>query len=456
MRSVVALALVLLAPSVALAQGPRTLSDRLDAYLAPLVSARQFSGVVRVQRGDSVLYERAAGPRDAAGAPLRRDDVLRIGSVTKPMTAAVVLRLAARGEVALDSSACGITARSGVACPQGWSGVTVRHLLNQTAGLPDYTQRPTFAYLKNERAAPAELLASLRGAPLVNAPGAAFGYSNTHYVLLGAVVEAVTGRPFADVLADEVARPLGLTRTAMEGPGRQPVVGFQTVGRAVVPADSLDPSVAYAAGGAVSTAEDLAAFARAAVAGPFLTDATRADMLAPATESGYGLGWIAVPYRGPVPALQGTRVVWHNGGIDGFRSLLLTVPERDVTVVVLANLGDADADGVGRDVLHILYGLDVAPTVAETAVVLPPEALAGIEGVYRLAPGFDLTVRVEGTRVVTQATGQGEIELFASGPDAFFARAVPAQIRFTRGADGRAASLTLLQEGREMVAPRAE
>lgn len=432
------------------------LAERVDAYLAPLVAARQFSGVVRVQRGDTVLYERAAGPRDVAGGGLRRDDVFRIGSVTKPMTAVAVLRLAERGLVDLDSSACGIVARGGVACPQGWRAATVRMLLNQTAGLPEYTERPTFPFLKNRHAAPAELLASLRGVPLTHTPGTAFAYSNTHYVLLGAVAEAVSGHAFADVLAHEVAGPLGLARTAMESPAAQPVTGFTTEGGSVVPADSLDASVAFAAGGAVSTAADVAAFARALAAGPLLEAATRAAMLTPATASGYGLGVVAVPYRGPVPDLQGTRVVWHNGSIDGFRSLFLTIPERDVTVVVLANLTEADADGIGRDVLHLAYGLDVAPTLAEAAVVLPPEALAGLAGVYRLAPGFDLAVRVEGTRVVVQATGQGEIEVFASAPDAFFARAVPARVVFARGADGRADRLTLTQEGREMPAPRVE
>ncbi len=452
-----AVALLGVAPVASAQPSPAPpLAERIDAYLAPLVAARQFSGVVRVQSGDTVLYERAAGPRDAAGATLAAGDVFRIGSVTKPMTAVAVLRLAERGLVDLDSSACGIVARGGVACPQGWRAATVRMLLDQTAGLPEYTERPTFPFLKNRHATPAELLASLRGVPLTHTPGTAFGYSNTHYVLLGAVAEAVSGHPFADVLAHEVAGPLGLTRTAMESPAAQPVTGFTAEGGAVVPADSLDPSVAYAAGGAVSTAAEVAAFARGVAAGPLLEPATRTAMLTPATASGYGLGVVVVPYRGPVPDLQGTRVVWHNGSIDGFRSLFLTVPERDLTVVVLANLAEADADGIGRDVLHLAYGLDVEPTVVEAAVALPPEALAGLAGVYRLAPGFDLAVRVEGTRVVVQATGQGEIEVFASAPDAFFARAVPARVVFTRGADGRAAALTLIQEGREMPAPRVE
>ena len=432
------------------------LAGRIDAYLAPLVAAQQFSGVVRVQRGDSVLYERAAGPRDVAGNGLRADDVFRIGSVTKSLTAAVVLRLAERGRFSLDSSACGYAGLGGVACPQGWAAVTLRQLLNQTAGLPEYTARPTFAFMKNQPATPAELLASLRGLPLVNAPGAAFGYSNTHFVLLGAAMEGIAGRPFADLLVAEIAQPLGLPRTAMEGAAARPVEGFQTVGARVVPADSLDASVAYAAGGAVSTAAEVSAVLRAIVAGPFLSDSARAAMLTPATESGYGLGIVVVPYRGPVAALAGTRVVWHNGGIDGFRSLALAVPERDLTVVVLANLAEADADGIGRDVLHLVYGLDVAPTVAEAAVALPPAALAGLAGTYRLAPGVDVAVRADGAQLLVQATGQPEIEVFAASPDEFFARVVPARIEFVRGPDGQATRIVLVQEGRRMPALRVE
>ena len=457
LASVLGLSFLSLLAGRASAQAPPApLGERIDAYLAPLVAARQFSGVVRVQRGDSVLYERAAGPRDAAGRGLVSGDVFRVGSVTKPMTAAIVLRLAERGLLDLDAPACAVAGRGGVACPVSWTDVTVRQLLNQTAGLPEYTERPTFPFLKTQAATPGALLASLRGVPLRNTPGAAFGYSNTHYVLLGAVVEGATGRPFADALVDEIARPLGLAHTAMEGADAKPVAGFQTLGGRVVPADSLHPSVAYAAGGAVSTAAEITAFVRALLAGPLLADASRAAMLTPATPSGYGLGILAVPYRGPAPDLQGTRVVWHNGGIDGFRSLFLAVPERDLTVVVLANLGDADADGIGRDVLHLAVGLDVAPTLAEAVVVVGPEALAGIVGVYRLAPTFDIAVRVSGARVAIQATGQGEIEIFAASADEFFARAVPARVEFARGADGRATALTLVQEGRRMPAPRVE
>ena len=426
------------------------LRPRLDAYLAPLVEARQFSGVVRVQRGDSVLYERAAGPRDLAGDVLRPDDVFRIGSVTKPLTAATVLRLAARGALALNSPACGYAGLAGIACPQGWAEVTVRQCLDQTAGLPEYTERPTFPFMKNQAATPAELLASLRGEALTHAPGAAFAYSNTHYVLLGAAVEGVTGGPFARALRTEVTAPLGLARTAMESAEAPPVQGFETVGAAVVPADSLDASVAYAAGGAVSTAADVAAFARALVRGPFLAEAVRDSMLASAPPDYYGLGVVSVPYAGPVPDLAGTRVVWHNGSIDGFRSLFLTIPERDVTVVVLANLVDADADGIGRDVLHLAYGLDVAPTLSETAVDLPPGALVGLVGTYRLSPTFAIAVRRDGGHLVAQATGQGEIPFFAASEDEFFARAVPARLEFERGPDGVATSLTLVQEGRRM------
>jgi D-alanyl-D-alanine carboxypeptidase len=273
---------------------------------------------------------------------------LRFGSLTKTLTAAAVLRLQAAGALDLDAPVTDLLPDlPSIGDP------TARQLLRHTSGLPNYTDDPAFlaeATTPGRRFAPRELVDLAARAPRTRS--GVHAYSNTGYIVLGLLLEAAGGRPYADVLRDQVLEPAGMSTAWVDGdePARAPLVrGWATGpdGAAVDVTDLLHPSAAWAAGGVAGTAADALALSRALAEGRVLPPAAAAAMRewTPtahplfALVEGYGLG-LARMRLGPWEAHG------HPGNIPGFSALLAHVPELETHVVVLLAEDHApDEDG---------------------------------------------------------------------------------------------------------------
>ncbi len=280
-------------------------------------AARDVHGVVAIARDGLLAFSRAYGDELRAGPDTR----FAVASITKPLTAACVLALVDRGDLALDASARTFLKE----LP---AGITIEHLLAHTSGLASYTDEPDLRRTRGARHESAEILAHIARAKPAFAPGSRFSYSNSNYFLLGLVIEKVTGRPYEEALRAVVLGPAGMTRTTLIGPrdddearGHTPTPDGH---RAL--AAPVDPSFSFAAAGLRSTARDLFAFDRA-LDGTLLRGATRARMLTPGA-GGYALGW-------DVRSEAGRAVFSHEGGIDGYSAYFARVPERKLAVAVL-------------------------------------------------------------------------------------------------------------------------
>ena len=155
-----------------------------------------------------------------------------------------------------------------------------------------------------------------------------------------------------------------------------------------------------------------------------------------------------------VSTADGATTIAHSGGIEGFNTWLGYDPDRKLVVVVLGNLNGSAPNRLGGSLMKLARGGTVVLPNERQAIALPPEALKAYEGTYQINPSFGFTVRLEGAKLMVQATGQEALELFAERPDHFFLRATDAQIDFTRDASGKIVSATLHQGGRDAVAPR--
>jgi CubicO group peptidase (beta-lactamase class C family) len=311
------------------AQALAALIARADA----LAAADRFSGVLLVARGDTVLLRRAWGLADrAAGAPATPEARFRIGSMNKMFTAVATLQLVQDGRLALDDTV-------GKHLPDYpnrdlASRVTVRQLLTHSGGTGDIFG-PAFDRQRLALREPADYIALYGTRGVQHEPGARFEYSNYGYLLLGALIEAVTGRRYDDVLQDRVFRPAGMADTGArpetEAVPRRAAGYTRRVDAWISNADTL-PWRGTPAGGGYSTVDDLLRFAQALQAGrllsPALLDqATRAQ--APDEDYGYGFG-----VRGEGPA----RFHGHSGGADGMNGDLRIFPALGVVVVALSNL----------------------------------------------------------------------------------------------------------------------
>jgi D-alanyl-D-alanine carboxypeptidase len=253
-----------------------------------------------------------------------------------------VLQLVDEGRVALDAP---VGAYLPGVVPNA-DRVTVRQLLDHSAGLPNYTGEPAFGgSLASDPGrvwTPPQLLAFVRGLPPAFAPGAGYAYSNTHYVVLGLLIERVTGRAVGDELQTRIFDRVGMpntlysTTTALPPPFAEGYYDFGFV-RDTAVGTLLHPSAFGAAGAVVSTAADLARFAEALAAGTLLSAASAAAQRAVLEGSrvtspgdgfttGYGLG-----------ALVGGGWIGHDGAVPGYESEVYARTGGGGTIVVLLN-----------------------------------------------------------------------------------------------------------------------
>jgi D-alanyl-D-alanine carboxypeptidase len=224
-----------------------------------------------VQRGDRAILHRAGTSDAANGAPIRAFDSMRLASVSKAFSGAVALSLVAVGTLTL-----GVTVGELLpGLPRAWSEVTLRELLNHTSGLPDYSQTRGFSHalMKSPlKAPPPRVLLSYAGKKLNFTPGSKFKYSNSDNIVVGLMVEAVTGNSYESELVERVFVPLGLKNTTLPRGAAIPVpfVHGYNVAPPHAPKDVTHlfaAGWAWAAGGIVSTPDDAATFIRAYVQG---------------------------------------------------------------------------------------------------------------------------------------------------------------------------------------------
>jgi D-alanyl-D-alanine carboxypeptidase len=398
-------------PPTAAATAPARLPDyaaELQAEIPRLMRANVIPGAVVLirspRRGDwsATFGTRALGTSE----PMTLADHFRVGSNTKTMTATVILQLVQEGKLQIDDP----VAKHVAGVPNG-ERITIANLLEMRSGLYSYTLDPAFnATLDRDPAkvwTPQELLAiGFSKTPDLPA-GARFDYSNTNYVLLGVIIEQLTGMTAAEAFRRRLFLPLGLAQTSLPAAADASIPAPHPQGYAfgtnvstirtyalppqqraaalagrLLPSDETDanPSWAWTAGGAIATAGDLATWVKALVSGNLLGPAMQRQRLASIrptdpdnpTGAGYGLGIVRFG-----PAVYG-----HDGQIPGFMSFMGHDPRTGDTIVVATNLatvpdGEGAALVIAKAVLRTLYGAGAVPASDPAAQPLPVAKPAG-------------------------------------------------------------------------------
>lgn len=340
--------------------------------LDSLVADNDFPGAIAVVRGaDGKVRTYTAGTGDlATGAPVPRDSRVRIASNTKMFTATVVLQLVGEGEVDLDATVERYL--PGLLRGPGGDGrtITVRQLLQQTSGLPDYDELlledgGTLASFAHTYVEPHDLLDAALAEKRHFRPGAKWEYSNTNYVVLGLLAQRVTGRPIGEEITRRVIDRAGLDDTYWPRPGEQRIRGSHPHGYlADAPGapwqdlTRMDPAFAWSAGALVSTPADLGRFMAALVGGELLAPAQLAEMQDTVRAPGfdaepgwrYGLGLASHD-------LDCGGLAWgHGGDIQGFETRNLVTEDGRFAVVAVTGLPTslemvADVSGTVEELL---------------------------------------------------------------------------------------------------------
>jgi CubicO group peptidase (beta-lactamase class C family) len=332
----------------------------LDGLFSPLAAPQEPGLAVLVRREGGNVYQRGFGVRDLrTGASIDANTNFRLASFTKQFTAAAVMLLVHDRKLRYDTALTAVIPEF----PAWGRGITIRHLLNHTSGLPDYEDLmgggPWTAQRQIQDEEAVGLIAKqLRGR---FQPGTSWSYSNSGYVVLGVVVARVSGKSFPEFLRERIFAPLGMTRTLAFVNGRNTVpdraYGHTRRGGTFAESDQSSTSATLGDGGVYSNLGDLAKWDEAlarhrlfpagewkeALAPATLTGGTATrwpkepgeDNLAPGKPVSYGFGWFLDPY-------QGRARMWHTGTTTGFRTVIERFPDQKLTVVILSNRTDLD------------------------------------------------------------------------------------------------------------------
>ncbi|WP_260483920.1 serine hydrolase domain-containing protein [Sphingomicrobium flavum] len=378
--SLLAIAAVSLS-TAAHAEPVENLAAKVDAYLdAAYPDAGPGVAAVIVDDGE-IVYHGAQGMADvAAGEALTKDSVFRIGSITKQFAAAAVMKLVDQGKVSLDDP----LTRFVRDYPNG-DAITVRMLLNHSSGVKSYTGIEGWMVESNtdKLYSTDELVAEFKDQPADFAPGQAFLYNNSGYILVGAVIEAATGKPWHQYVREELLLPAGIGNIhymAAEDDTPLMVNGYTDFGGHQILSQKIDGSVPHAAGALIGDVAALSQWYDALFDGRIVSAASLEAMTQPTTTLdgqttpyGFGLG---------VNDQRNRKAIGHSGGIFGFSTDSVYFPEENLFVAVFAN-SDSPAIGASavKQRLSALALGDDVPLFESRP--LDPAALEGALGRYR-------------------------------------------------------------------------
>jgi CubicO group peptidase (beta-lactamase class C family) len=415
---------------------PAALERRIDDYLAPLTRTNNFAGVVLIARGDEILLQKGYGLASVEHAvPHGPSTVFHIASVSKPFTAAAIMRLVERGAIDLHAP----LSRMLPGYPNG-ERLTVHHLLSHTSGIPNINGFPEYDEIQYRPHSTAELVAWFRDRPLGFAPGARHEYSNSNYNLLAHIVERVSGLSYGDFLRREILDPLRLAGTGHPAGAAQIVPrladGYAPAGATRLErARYIDWSVKTGNGSLYATAADIHAFFRAVHGGRVLNPASLAATFTPHTPN-VGYGWFVTQANG--------RALHHiNGRSPGWAAQADYYVEEGVTVIVLSNIYAGVTTPIARAVGAMLFGLPHEPLPGLAAEPPSAAAAAPLLGSYRFGadyyvPNQVLTVsRDADGHLIASPDAGSPTGLVPIGPNRFLMRAFWMELEFVPGADGR-------------------
>jgi len=415
----------------------------MDQVVQSYVGGRQFMGSVLVAHGNEILLNKGYGFANLEwNIPNSPQTKYRLGSMTKQFTAACILLLEERGKLKTDDP----IAKYMPDAPAAWRKITFFHLLTHTSGIPNFTSFPEYKSLEPFASTPEKLVARFRDKPLEFPPGEKFSYSNSGYVLLGHLIEKISGDPYARFVQENIFTPLDMKDSGYDS--NLAIIPHRASGYDAGPQNAgfIDMSIPFSAGALYSTTDDLLRWERALFGGKVLSEAALKKMITPFREN-YAFGLV-------VAEEKGRTVIQHGGGIEGFNTSMLYYPGDKLAVVVLGNLTGGAPDAIAHSLAALAHGERVTLPSERKEIALPEAILKQYVGVYELAPGVDITMSLQGNQLMTQRNGQPIFPLFAETETKFFLKVVDAQVEFFRDASGKVTHIVLHQAGMDHKAVR--
>jgi CubicO group peptidase (beta-lactamase class C family) len=430
--------------------GAQDLGRKIDAYLKPLVEANNFIGVVHVTRGDRVLFEKGYGLANGElNVPNGPETRFHIASVSKAFTAAAILLLEERGQLAVSSPVSTYLPDY----PNG-DKITLEHLLTHSSGIPNVNSFPDYDRESFFPHTLPQIVSLFRDKPLDFEPGTNHRYSNSNYNLLALVIETVSGQSYGDFLKANIFEPLSLRTTLHDGEASMPIpnraTGMEPQGlRGLKLAPRIDWSIKTGNGSLVTTAADLAKFARSIFEGRLLRPASLAKIMASGP---------VFPYGWTDRARSGRKLKGAGGRSPGFVSNVDYVLADGTCIIVLSNSYSPVAQDPVAPAIEAIVAGETARSEPTAPVAPAAGELAAVAGRYQMpedyyVPGIILTLLDRGQYLEALWGNSSSTVIYPVGTGQYLDRSYWARVRFARDETGKVTDL-LYTSGREFKAKK--
>jgi CubicO group peptidase (beta-lactamase class C family) len=444
-RSILILALALLGsgnrpafPSSS--QADADLAKKIDAVMAEVYKPGEPGAAIIVRKGGKTIFRKGYGTADLElGIPVEPDMIFRLGSITKQFTAASILLLAEQDKLSLQDEITKFLPDY----PTRGKKITVEHLLTHTSGIQSYTDMPEWLPLWRKDFTVKELIDFFKDKPMQFEPGESWAYNNSGYILLGAIIEKASGLIYEQFLEKNIFVPLGMKHSFYGHTERiipRRIPGYQKGKDGIINAPYLSMTQPYSAGALLSNVDDLAVWNDAVFSGKVVKKESLEKAFTPfvlknGESTGYGFGWFA-------SAIQGHRTIEHGGGIHGFSTYELTLPDDGLFLAILTNSSIAGRGPEPRaiKIAHLALGL----TESENkAVALAEKDLDSLVGVYENAQKVEFYLTREGAKFFAQEAGGSKGEAFPASSEEFFFKDSPYRLKIARTAAGAVTGIRL-------------
>lgn len=438
MKTICGIVLLVLVATHALAQD----TARMEQVIQASVQNKTFMGTVLVARGSDVLLNKAFGSANLEWEiPNTPTTKFRLGSITKQFTAASILLLEEREKLKIEDP----ISKHMPDAPAAWEAITIYNLLTHTSGIPNFTGLPDYRKLQPFTSPVAKTIEAFRDKPLDFAPGEKMSYSNSGYLVLGHIIEKISGTSYAAFVQENIFTPLVMKDSGFDSNSEiiaRRAAGYTPSPKGPVNAGFIHMTIPHAAGSLYSTTEDLLRWEQGLFAGKVVSTASLQKMTTPFKDD-YALGVV-------VRTANGRKSVQHGGGIEGFNTSMVYYPDSRITVVVLSNINGPAPDQLARALGAVAHGESVTLTSERKEIVVAAGTLATYVGNYEMASGVVMAITLDGDRLMGQLTGQGRNQIFPESETVFFLKVVDAQIEFVKDAASVVTHLVLHQGGRDV------
>ena len=425
----------------------QTKSEEMKRIINEYLTNKQFMGTVLVAEADHIILNRGYGYANLEwNIPNTPETKFRIASLTKQFTAASILLLEEKGKLKTTDA---ITKYFPDA-PESWKKITIFNLLNHSSGIPDFTAFPEFKSFQLSPTTPTNTIDLFKNKPLSFLPGEKVSYSSSGYILLGALIEKITGKSYGSFVIDNIFLPLNMINSGYESNTdiiSRRATGYTYGATGMINAAYSNMSVPYAAGALYSTTEDLLKWQRALFSKKILSATSLQKMITPYKDD-YALGLF-------VSNNKGRTLIQHTGNISGFDTSISFYPDKKVTLVILGNVNSYAVDEISEALSAIAHNEKPEPHVIRNEIDVPTTVLKKYIGSYELSRSVDMTIWLEGNHLMSQVSTDSEsTPLFAETETRFFTKPIDAQIEFFENEQHTITHLVLHQFGTDKKAIR--